>query len=68
MPGNGQDYSDLCGISQEELEQYFEPEINALAEKQKVSVDMAKEMLAKMYDGYHFTVIMLLCCYVSYLS
>ena len=50
-----EDYSDLCGISQEELEQYFEPEINALAEKQKVSVDRAKEMLAKMYDGYHFT-------------
>ena len=50
-----EDYSDLCGISQEELERYFEPEINALAEKQKVSVEMAKEKLAKMYDGYHFT-------------
>ena len=50
-----EDYSDLCGISQEELERYFAPEINALAEKQKVSVDRAKEMLAKMYDGYHFT-------------
>ena len=50
-----EDYSDLCGISQDELEHYFEPEINALAEKQKVSVEMAKEKLAKMYDGYHFT-------------
>lgn len=50
-----EDYSDLCGISQKELELYFEPEINALAEKQKVSVGRAKEMLAKMYDGYHFT-------------
>ena len=50
-----EDYSDLCGISQEELELYFEPEIKALAEKQNLSVREAKEKLAKMYDGYHFT-------------
>ena len=50
-----EDYSGLCGISQNELEHYFEPEINALAEKQKMTVDVAKETLAKMYDGYHFT-------------
>ena len=50
-----EDYSGLCGISQNELEHYFESEINALAEKQKMTVDVAKETLAKMYDGYHFT-------------
>lgn len=50
-----EDYSGLCGISQNELEHYFEPEINALAEKQKMTVDVVKETLAKMYDGYHFT-------------
>ena len=47
-------YSSLCGISESELEQYFEPEIKTLAEKQEMSVAETKEKLAQMYDGYHF--------------
>ena len=47
-------YFDLCGISKDELEQCFMPEITILAEKNKISTDEAKEKLAMMYDGYHF--------------
>lgn len=47
-------YSSICGISESELEQYFEPEIKTLAEKQEMTVAETKEKLAQMYDGYHF--------------
>ena len=50
-----EDYSSICGISEKELEKYFEPEISALAEKQNLTVQETKNMLALMYDGYHFT-------------
>ena len=49
------DYSSLCGISETELEQYFQPEIAALAQAQNMSVPKTKEKLAEMYDGYHFS-------------
>ncbi len=48
-------YSSICGISESELEQYFEPEIKTLAEKQELTVAETKEKLARMYDGYHFS-------------
>ena len=47
-------YCTLCGISELELEKYFEPEIEKLAEEQEMTVSQAKEKLAVMYDGYHF--------------
>ncbi|MBO4858467.1 MAG: AAA family ATPase [Treponema sp.] len=47
-------YSSLCGISESELEKYFEPEIEALAVEQEMTVLETKEKLAQMYDGYHF--------------
>lgn len=47
-------YCTLCGISESELEKYFEPEIEKLAEEQEMTVSQAKEKLAVMYDGYHF--------------
>jgi len=49
------DYSALCGISESELDEYFVPEIEALAKEQEMTVLEAKEKLARMYDGYHFT-------------
>ena len=48
-------YSSICGISETELEQYFMPEIEALAKAQEMTVAEAKQKLADMYDGYHFT-------------
>ena len=47
-------FSALCGISESELEAYFDPEIAALAERQEMSLVEAKKKLAEMYDGYHF--------------
>ena len=49
-----QDFSTICGVSETELENYFLPEIQALAEKQGLSVEETKNKLAEMYDGYHF--------------
>ena len=48
-------YSALCGISESELDEYFVPEIEALAKEQEMTVLEAKEKLSRMYDGYHFT-------------
>ena len=50
-----QKYSSICGISESELEEYFMPEIEALAEEQEMSLEETKAKLAQMYDGYHFT-------------
>ena len=50
-----ENYSSICGISESELEQYFMPEIEALAERQEMSFEETKAKLAQMYDGYHFT-------------
>lgn len=50
-----QKYSSICGISESELEKYFMPEIEALAEEQEMTLDETKAKLAQMYDGYHFT-------------
>ena len=49
------EYSAICGVSESELETYFSPEIEALADEQEMSVAEAKAKLAEMYDGYHFT-------------
>lgn len=48
-------YSSLCGISESELEKYFDLEIAALAEEQEMTVPETKAKLAQMYDGYHFS-------------
>ena len=50
-----QKYSSICGISESELEKYFMPEIEALAEEQEMTLEETKAKLAQMYDGYHFT-------------
>ena len=48
-------YSSICGISESELERYFSPEIEALANQQDMTIAETKKKLAAMYDGYHFT-------------
>ncbi len=50
-----QSYSSICGVSESELEKYFMPEIEALAQRQEMSLEETKAKLAQMYDGYHFT-------------
>ena len=48
-------YSAICGISQTELESNFEPEIEAMAEKNSCSKEECIAELKKNYDGYHFS-------------
>lgn len=47
-------YESLCGITQEELESYFEKPIARLAASEQATVEAMKERLKHQYDGYHF--------------
>jgi len=47
-------YAGVCGITDEELRRYFEPEVERLAEEQKLNVSECLDELKKTYDGYHF--------------
>lgn len=47
-------YSTICGISQDELEKNFEPDIEAMAQKNNFTYEECLQKLQKMYDGYHF--------------
>ena len=49
------DYSGICGITEEELHENFEPEIDYMAKEQGISRTECLTRLAKMYDGYHFS-------------
>ena len=49
-----QDYASLCGITQNELLQFFTPELEKLAAKQKMTFDEAVARMTQQYDGYHF--------------
>ena len=47
-------YNDICGITEQELNDCFTDEINALADENGLSRDECIEELRKRYDGYHF--------------
>ena len=47
-------YAGICGITQKELEDNFEPEIQALAERQGLGYAQAIAALKRWYDGYLF--------------
>ncbi|MCQ2317095.1 MAG: ATP-binding protein [Bacteroidales bacterium] len=49
----------LCGITKDELVEYFDNEIAAMAEKKKCSKEEMYIRLKKQYDGYHFSEEML---------
>lgn len=48
-------YESLCGITQEELEKYFEEPMSQLSTKYQCTVKEMKEWLQRQYDGYHFS-------------
>ncbi|MDR0937890.1 MAG: ATP-binding protein [Mediterranea sp.] len=48
------EYSRLCGITQDELTRVFRPELEALAAKQKIDFDQVVAEMTRRYDGYHF--------------
>ena len=47
-------YSDICGISEQELKSYFGESVRTLAEMNGLSEEECYKKLASMYDGYHF--------------
>ena len=47
-------YSDLCGITEEELHSYFREDIKELGAANGMTEEETKEKLKEMYDGYHF--------------
>ena len=49
------EYSGICGITEDEMSSEFKPEIEALAKTQEMSRDECLDELQKMYDGYHFS-------------
>ncbi|MBR1935082.1 MAG: AAA family ATPase [Muribaculaceae bacterium] len=48
------DMEGLCGITAQELEENFRPEIEKMAVNYKVSNNQMLQMLRDKYDGYHF--------------
>lgn len=47
-------YEALCGITKDELTQYFAQPIAQMAETYQCSVEEMKARLKRQYDGYHF--------------
>ena len=48
------EYSDICGISENELYNYFQESIQDLAAANRMDVRACLTKLKEMYDGYHF--------------
>ena len=51
----GPEYSDICGISENELHKDFEESVAKLAVANQLSIDVCYDKLKDMYDGYHFS-------------
>ena len=48
------EYSDICGVSETDLNAYFTESVKELAEANGLNEEECRERLALMYDGYHF--------------
>ena len=48
------EYADICGITEKELEVNFQNGIKALAKENEISYEKAHALLKKNYDGYKF--------------
>jgi hypothetical protein len=49
-----EDYAAICGITETELHQNFEPGVETLSKKLKCSIEECYVRLKEQYDGYHF--------------
>ena len=47
-------YTEICGISENELHQYFSEDVQSMAALEGVSYEDMSERLRRNYDGYHF--------------
>ncbi len=48
-------YAAICGFTEQELADYFMPEIERLAQAENTSVEATRQRLKKEYDGYCFS-------------
>ena len=48
-------FAEICGITEAELHQYFDEEIDALAQQNRQTKEEAYIELRQRYDGYHFS-------------
>jgi len=49
------DYCSICGITEKELHQTFDEEVETLADENDMTKDECYTELAQQYDGYHFS-------------
>ncbi|MBQ3686488.1 MAG: ATP-binding protein, partial [Treponema sp.] len=49
------EFAGICGITQEELERDFSPEIDGLAQENDMTREACLARLKQLYDGYHFS-------------
>ena len=47
-------YATICGITRQELEDTFTPELNRLAETNELTCEETLNKMTALYDGYHF--------------
>ncbi len=47
-------YTQICGISEQELRQYFDESVTLLAKSNEISKEECYTRLKEDYDGYHF--------------
>ena len=47
-------YATICGITRQELEDTFIPELNRLAETNELTYEETLNKMTSLYDGYHF--------------
>ena len=48
-------YSDICGISEKDLHNYFNNSTEELAAANQLTLEACYKKLKEMYDGYHFS-------------
>ncbi|MCM1110022.1 MAG: ATP-binding protein [Clostridium sp.] len=49
------EFAEICGITEEEIDTYFYEGLSALAKTDAISYDQARDELKRQYDGYHFS-------------
>ena len=49
-----EEYSGICGMTEAEICDNFQPELQSVAARHQISEEKFLQELGKMYDGYHF--------------
>lgn len=49
-----ENYTEICGITEEEIRHYLDEDVMQMAEKQHIDKNQCYALLKENYDGYHF--------------